>query len=314
MRSARIDLKKIRTVPLKNRPSKVKKEFLSRLPKKPVGFRGFWNSIPPILCGKDIKALVDTIVRAREKGKPVIFSFGAHVIKCGLSPFLIDLARRGVITAFASNGASAVHDFELALCGHTSEDVAKRLKDGSFGMTRETGEFLNSAARVAHGKRQGLGFTVGQQIEASKLPFRSQSVYASSFKLGIPFTVHVGIGTDIIYQHPQCDGASWGWASHKDFITFADSVSRLGQGGVLINFGSAVIMPEVFLKALTVARNLGYKVSGFTTANFDMIRQYRPAQNIVTRPVQGSGRGYDFTGHHEIMLPLLYSAIIDAIK
>jgi hypothetical protein len=308
----RIDLSRVKTYTLCTRPSKVTTDaFASRL-SRPLSFGRFWDSLPSILAGKNIKNLVKLIVKARDKGKPVILTFGAHVIKCGLSPLLIDLAGRGFVTAFASNGASTVHDFELAYSGQTSEDVAVRLEDGSFGMTRETGEFLNRAAKAARDAGEGLGYTIGREIEAARLPNRSLSVYANAYRKGIPFTVHVAVGTDIIYQHPQCDGGAWGQASYTDFLTFADTVSRLGNGGVLINFGSAVILPEVFLKALTVCRNLGYNVRNFTTANFDMIRQYRPQQNIVHRPTRTSGQGFDFTGHHEIMLPLLYAALVDA--
>jgi hypothetical protein len=306
-----IDLSGIKTVSLKKRPSKVDKSDFAKTLKKPVSFKEFWRSMPEIFAGKNIKKLVNLILKARKKGKPVICCFGAHVLKCGLAPLLIDLAERGVITAFASNGASSIHDFELASSGFTSEDVAARLKDGSFGMTRETGEFLNNAAIKAYNEQEGLGYSIGREIEQNKLPNRRLSIYASAYRLKVPMTTHVAIGTDIIYQHPCCDGAAWGNASYTDFLLFADSVSRLGQGGVLLNFGSAVIMPEVFLKALTVTRNLGHKVFDFTTANFDMVRQYRPITNIVSRPVKDGGSGFDFAGHHEIMLPLLYAALID---
>jgi hypothetical protein len=311
MHNSIIDLSKIKTIPLKIRTSKVKKSDFAKTLKKPVSFKNFLGAMPEILAGKNFRDLVNLIFQARKKGKPVICAFGAHVLKCGLAPLLIDLAEKGIITAFASNGASTIHDFELAYAGFTSEDVAVRLKDGSFGMARETGEFVNGAARAAFEKKQGLGYTVGSQIENKKLPNRKLSIYAAAFRLNIPITVHVAIGTDIIYQHPQCDGAAWGYASYQDFQIFAKNISDLGSGGVFLNFGSAVIIPEVFLKALTVVRNLGYKVFDFTTANFDMIRQYRPITNIVNRPTQGSGRGFDFTGHHEIMLPLLYAALID---
>jgi hypothetical protein len=314
MKSSRIDLAKVKTVSLLVRPSKVQKESFAHPLESSAGFRDFWKALPSILAGKNLKNLVESIIKAREKGKPVICTFGAHVIKCGLSPLLIDLARRGIITAFASNGASTVHDFELALSGQTSEDVAARLVDGSFGMTRETGEFLNTAAKTAAAEDRGLGETIGREIGKSRLLNRSLSIYWNAYKLKVPFTVHVAIGTDIIYQHPQCDGGAWGKASYSDFLRFADTVSLMGDGGVLLNFGSAVILPEVFLKALTVCRNLGHPVFGFTTANFDMIRQYRPQQNIVTRPTQGNGQGYDFIGHHEIMLPLLYAALINSGK
>lgn len=300
----KIDLTRIKTVSLKKRPSKVKKSDFARELKKPIKFNDFWDSMPEILAGNNLKNLVKSVIKAKSAKKPVILSFGAHVIKCGLAPIIIDLMAKGFITALATNGASTIHDFELANSGQTSEDVEKRLQDGSFGMTRETGIFLNNAAKEASIGNSGLGETVGRKILSNKLPNAKLSIFANAYKLGIPVTVHVGIGTDIIYQHPQCDGAAWGKASYSDFLKFAENISGLGNGGVIINFGSAVILPEVFLKALTVCRNLGYKVYNFTTANFDMIKQYRPMQNIVSRPTMKGGQGYDFVGHHEIMLPL----------
>ncbi|OGS17913.1 MAG: hypothetical protein A2219_01870 [Elusimicrobia bacterium RIFOXYA2_FULL_50_26] len=311
---SRIDLSRITTVSLHKRPSKVKTDHFAKTLKSPVKFNDFLDSIPGILIGNSFKNLVKSVLAARKKNKPVILTFGAHLLKCGLGPLVIDLLERGFITAIATNGASSIHDFELACTGRTSEDVSARLKDGSFGMTRETGEFLNNAAARAASENRGLGETIGRCIEEARLPHRNLSVFAAAHRLKVPLTVHVAIGTDIIYQHPQCDGAAWGKASYNDFLKFADSVSRMGSGGALLNFGSAVILPEVFLKALTVARNLGYKVFNFTTANFDMIRQYRPHQNIVSRPTEGNGRGYDFTGHHEIMFPLLYASLIDGVE
>lgn len=305
-----IDLRKITTVSLRNRPSKVNKNLFAKQLKKPVHFNTFLKSLPDILAGKNFNNLVKLILNARKKNKPVIMMFGAHVLKCGLAPIVIDLMKRGIVTALATNGASTVHDFELSLFGQTSEDVAERLKDGSFGMTKETGLFLNRAASLAAEKNNGLGETIGSEIEGEKLPNRNFSIFAAAYRQHIPITVHVAIGTDIIYQHPTCDGAAWGKASYNDFLKFADSVSKLGHGGVVLNFGSAVILPEVFLKSLTVCRNLKYDVFDFTTANFDMTRQYRPIQNIVSRPTQDSGQGYDFCGHHEIMLPLLYASLI----
>ncbi|MFH1369265.1 MAG: hypothetical protein ABII64_09085 [Elusimicrobiota bacterium] len=311
MKINKIDLSKIKTVSLINRPSKVKKTDFGSLLKKPVKFRAFINSIPSILAGNNLKNLIKDILRAKYRGKPVIFAFGAHVIKCGLSPLVIDLCDRGLITALATNGASTVHDFELSLSGKTSEDVSERLKNGSFGMTKETGEFLNNAAKHAAREDKGLGEVIGKEIAKGRFKFKNLSIFSNAFVSQVPVTVHSAIGTDIVYQHPQCDGAAWGKASYNDFLKFAGLVSNLGSGGVLLNFGSAVILPEVFLKALTICRNLGYKTHGFTTANFDMIHQYRPMQNIVTRPTQTGGRGYYFIGHHEIMLPLLYAALID---
>lgn len=314
MKSQKIDLSRIKTVSLVNRPSKVKRSDFAGVLKKPVKFSAFIDSIPPILAGNNFKNLVKCILKARAGDKPVIFAFGAHVIKCGLSPMVIDLINKGIITAIATNGASTVHDFELAYSGKTSEDVAERLKNGSFGMTRETGEFLNNAAKHAAREDKGLGFEIGKEIAGSRFKNRELSIFAAAYKAQIPATVHVAVGTDIIYQHPQCDGAAWGKASYSDFLKFASTVSNIGSGGVMLNFGSAVILPEVFLKALTVCRNLGYKAHNFTTANFDMIHQYRPMQNIVSRPTMTGGSGYSFIGQHEIMLPLLYAALIDGDK
>jgi hypothetical protein len=311
MKFNKIDLSKVKTVSLMTRPSKVNRADFSRVLQKPFNFSKFLDSMPCILAGKNFKNLIKSMFTARARNKPVIFAFGAHVIKCGLSPLVIDLCNRGFINALATNGASAVHDYELSLSGKTSEDVAARLKNGTFGMTRETGEFLNNAAKHAAREEKGLGETIGREISSSKNRFKELSIFAAAHKLGIPATVHTAIGTDIVYQHPQCDGAAWGKASYSDFLKFAGVVSEIGGGGVLINFGSAVILPEVFLKALTVCRNLGYKAHNFTTANFDMIRHYRPMENIVTRPTQGEGHGYYFIGHHEIMLPLLYATLIN---
>ncbi len=306
-----IDLRKVKTVSLLTRPSKVQTSLFAKPVKNHSSFQNFWDSLPSVLAGKNLKNLVQLILKAREKNKPVILSFGAHVLKCGLSPLIIDLMKKGFITALATNGASSIHDFELSFSGHTSEDVAERLTDGSFGMTRQTGEFLNAAALMAATSGEGLGATIGREIEKHRLPNRRLSVFAQAHRSSLPITVHVAIGTDIIYQHPQCDGAAWGKASYRDFILFAESVSNLGAGGVFLNFGSAVIIPEVFLKSLTVCRNLGYKVFNFTTANFDMIQHYRPHQNIVTRPTRNGGQGFSFTGHHEIMLPLLHAALVN---
>jgi hypothetical protein len=309
----KIDLTKIKTYPLSGRPSKVNTTLFAKKLKKPLSFKDFYNSLPDILAGKNLKDLVKSIFIAKRLGKPVILTFGAHLIKCGLGPLVVDLCKRGVITVLATNGASSVHDFEIACLGQTSEDVAERLKNGSFGMTFETGDFLNGAAKKAAAESLGLGCVIGREIKKKRLPNQAVSIFENAYDLGIPITVHVAIGTDIVYQHPQCDGASWGKASYSDFLDFCSSVSGLGRGGVLMNFGSAVILPEVFLKALTICRNLGYDVRDFTTANFDMIRQYRPRENIVSRPTMSGGRGFDFIGQHEIMFPLLYAAIINGL-
>ena len=277
-------------------------------------FRNFLDSLPDILKAKDLRDVVSAIVLARKKNKPVMFLMGAHVIKCGLSPIVIELIQRGIVTSVALNGAGIIHDFELAFCGETSEDVLSALKDGSFGMARETADFINSAA--TEGARRGCGFgeALGIKIERESLKFKDLSIAYACFKKKVPLTVHVAIGTDIIHQHASFSGADTGEASARDFRRFTEEVSKLGNGGVVVNIGSAVILPEVFLKALSVARNLTGKVKGFTTVNMDMNFHYRPFQNIVSRPVAGSGRGYYLIGHHEIMLPLLAQAVVDRIR
>ena len=235
---------------------------------------------------------------------------GAHVIKVGLSPLIVDLLKRRVITHVAMNSAASIHDVETAMWGHTSEDVAANLMDGTFGMSKETGDFINNA--LVKGMKEtsaGYGETLARNILANKGRNQSVSILANCYTLEIPVTVHAAIGTDIIHQLATMDGAATGELSFRDFKVFVNSVKDLMNGGVVLNFGSAVIMPEVFLKALTVARNLGYKAKGFSTANFDMIRQYRPQMNVVERPTQKHGRGYNFTGHHELMFPLLAAMI-----
>ncbi|MDI6757711.1 MAG: hypothetical protein QME32_06805 [Endomicrobiia bacterium] len=309
MKASKIDLRRIKRIALDGRPGKVATEFFAN----PASSR-LSGIIPDILAGKNIKSLVAAIRAARSKGRPVVLAYGAHLIKCGLSPLVISLIEKGWVTACATNGAGIIHDFEIARVGRTSEEVADTIKDGSFGMVRDTGVFLNETARAAALKGAGLGETFGQAVLKSDFRYKKLSIAAVSARKKIPFTVHVAIGTDIIYQHPECDGASWGAASYEDFLKFSAIVSRLGGGGVFMNFGSAVIIPEVFLKALSVARNLAGgagKIENFSTANFDMYRMYRPNQNIVSRPVAGSKTlaGYDFSGHHEIMLPLLYSLL-----
>lgn len=298
----KIDLSKIKRISIKDRCSKVELNTFAKVGKSDDLF----SLIPDILVGKNFKNLIQSIIKAKKSKKPVIFCYGAHLIKCGLSPLVIDLIENGWITCVATNGAGIIHDFEISFCGHTSEEVADTIEDGSFGMVKETGVFLNNVAEVASDKNSGLGLSFGELIENSTFKYKKYSIGAACYRHKIPFCVHVAIGTDIIYQHPECDGANWGKASYNDFLKFTEVVSKLGGGGVLLNFGSAVIIPEVFLKALSIARNLGNNVTNFTTANFDMFRMYRPTQNIVKRPTQVSGQGYDFSGHHEIMLPLLY--------
>lgn len=304
--------KGIRTYSIRKRKSKVSAADLARIPKKGGTFKDFFDFLPDILGAKDFKDVVAAIVEARKKRKTIAVGMGAHVIKTGLSPLIIDLMERGVINSVSMNGAGIVHDFELAYSGSTSEDVDSELKSGAFGMAEETGCLINKAIKKGAKKGFGLGRSVGEMIGKSRYPYKRLSILAAGARLGIPVTVHVAIGTDIIHIHPQMDGAATGKASIKDFQLFAGVVSSL-EAGVYINIGSAVIMPEVFLKAITLSRNLGYKVKNFTTVNMDFIQHYRPITNVVRRPTMGGGRGFRLTGHHEIMVPLLYAGIVEGI-
>lgn len=306
-----IDVTGVKTISIKGRKSKVTpKDFAKPLDAMRASFKDFANSLPHILVAEELRDLVNDIVLARKKNKPIILMMGAHVIKVGLSPLIIDLLKRGIITHVAMNSAASIHDVETAMWGKTSEDVAVNLMNGTFGMSKETGDFINLAlTKEMKESNAGYGETLGKRIVAAKARNKSLSILAKCYELGVPVTVHAAIGTDIIHQQATMDGAATGELSYRDFKVFVNSIKYLINGGVVLNFGSAVIMPEVFLKALTVARNLGYKVKGFSTANFDMIRQYRPQMNVVERPTQKFGRGYNFTGHHEIMFPLLYAII-----
>jgi hypothetical protein len=274
-------------------------------------FSAFLESLPAVLKADELKAVARAVVAARRRGKPVIIMLGGHVIKTGCAPVLAGLAGDHFITHLASNGAAAIHDTELARFGHTSEDVASQLEDGSFGMAADTALLVNDAARRAADGQEGFGEAVGALLIEENPPHVQRALIACAHRLKIPYTLHVAMGTDIVHQHPTASGAAIGEASLRDFRVFSSSVSKLGGGGVVINLGSAVIMPEIFLKALAVARNLGHPVKDFTTANFDMIQHYRPGVNVVQRPVLAGGSGYAITGHHEIMIPLLAAAIYE---
>lgn len=306
-----LDPTNIKTYVASDRASKVKTGELAVPPHKGMSVRGFLSGLPGILKARDLQTIANAIVEAKKKNRAVIAMFGGHVIKCGCAPVLLSMARKGFITCFASNGAAAVHDAELAAWGQTSEDVAAQLEDGSFGMARDTAEILNSAAKVARQKSEGFGQSLGCLLLERGYPYVKNSIAAGSFGLKIPYTVHAAIGTDIVHQHPDADGAAIGESSLRDFRIFAAQAARLGEGGVLLNLGSAVIMPEVFLKALSLARNLGYPVRNFIAVNMDMIQHYRPAVNVVQRPVAGGGQGFSITGHHEIMIPLLAAAVCE---
>lgn len=308
-----IDPAGIRTYPLASRPSRVTVRD-GAAPWQPGGtFLAFLRTLPDQLAAKELREVAAAILAAKRNGRPVILGMGAHVIKVGLSPIVIDLLERGLVTALALNGACAVHDFELAYAGFTSEDVDAQLAQGEFGMAEETGRQLNEAAAEAAKRGLGLGRALGEHLLALKAPHLSVSLTAACARLNLPCTIHVALGTDIVHMHPACDGAAVGAATHRDFRLLAAVVADLDGGGVFLNVGSAVLLPEVFLKALTLARNLRPRVQDFVTVNLDFIQHYRPSQNVVRRPVALGGRGYALTGHHEIMLPLLAAALVEGV-
>ena len=309
-----LDPRGVKTYPLASRPSKVSVADAARPWRAGGTFRDYLDSLPNHLAAQSLRQVVAAVLEARRRGKPVILGLGAHVIKVGLSPILVDLLGRGLVTAVATNGAGAVHDFELATAGFTSEDVEAQLAGGEFGMAEETGRVINEA--VVEGVRRGLGFgrALGARILSDRPAHVAQSVFATCARLDLPCTVHVALGTDIVHMHPACDGAAVGEATQRDFHLLAGVVADLGDGGVYLNVGSAVLLPEVFLKALTLARNLGHRVSDFVTANLDFIQHYRPTQNVVRRPVAQGGHGYALTGHHELLVPLLAAALIEGAE
>lgn len=308
-----LNLNKVKTYSIKARYSKVRKEDFAQAPGRGKSFSSFYNSLPNILKAKDIRAIVKAIVEARRRRKSVIFMAGAHVIKCGLNPVLIELMKRKIITCIALNGAGIIHDFELAFQGRTSEDVTENLKSGKFGMGRETAEFINQAVVEGVADGLGLGAAVARKISTAKLPHKNLSLLYNAYKHKVPVCVFVAIGTDIIHQHPSFNAGFTAEGSQRDFVRLTEEIARLNNGGVVLNFGSTVIMPEVFLKALNLSRNLGSTVKNFTTANFDMLHHYRPRENVVTRPVASGGNGYYIIGHHEIMLPLLAQAVMEKL-
>jgi hypothetical protein len=299
----------LKTSSLRDRGSKVSADDFARVCPSDVSMGEFIGGLPNILGGRDLKELLEIYRSARKKSRARLWAMGAHVIKVGLNPVLIDLLKEGWITGLALNGACCIHDFELAFAGHTSEDVAAQIKGGQFGISRETGEFLNKAAASAGELDIGLGEAVGRAIAASSLPHKEGSLLAAAYELDIPVTVHVAIGTDTIHFFPGCDGRAMGQASLRDFHLFSALVKGLDSGGVFLNVGSAVVLPEIFLKAVSYVRNLGFPLNGFSTAVFDFLFHYRPHQNVATRPLSGEGKGYYFIGQHEILLPLLASAL-----
>ena len=305
-----VDLKRVRTLSIKDRPSKVRPELLGGVPRAGATVGEFLDVLPDILKAADFRAVARALAEAHRRGRAVVWMMGAHPIKCGLSPILVEMIRRGWITTLCMNGAGAIHDFELANFGHTSEDVETGLADGSFGMVRETAEGIFAALREGEPAGLGAGEAIGRALAASGAPHGELSILRACFEANAPATLHIGIGTDIIHQQPAADGALMGEMSMRDFRLLAGQLPELDDGGVVVNLGSAVLLPEVFLKTLTVARNLGHRVENFTAVNFDMIQHYRANMNVVARPTRtGGGRGYSLTGHHEIMIPLLFAAV-----
>jgi deoxyhypusine synthase len=303
----------VRTVPARTRKSKVRRAQEAKPHRAGASFEAFLAGLPGILAAADLRAVIEASARAARRDKLLLWGFGAHLIKVGCAPLVVDLMERGFVSGVLMNGAGCVHDLELAMMGRTSEDVGPALDDGSFGMARETTQRLNAAIRAGHEAGLGMGAAIGREILEGRYPHKERSVLAVAARLGLPVTVHAAIGTDIHHMHAGADGAALGATSFRDFETLAGLVATL-EGGVLFNVGSAVILPEVFLKALALARNLGYRVRRFTTVNLDFMRQYRPSVNVVERPTRLGGRGISLIGHHEIMLPLLAAALVEASK
>jgi len=308
-----LDLSRLLRTSLYSRKSKVSFRGFGVPPRRGMSFARFLDGLPDYLAARDFRAVVDAIVRARGRGAPVLLGIGAHFIKVGLSPLLLRALRDGVFTGVAMNGAGAIHDVELALAGKTSEDVAAHLADGSFGMAKETAWFLHAALGKGIPAGMGFGAAVGKAIAGSKARYRGKSLLAQAYRLGVPATVHVAVGADIVHMHPEADGAAIGEGSLRDFRTFCGLVAGM-EGGVYVNVGSAVILPEVFLKAVSVARNLGRPLRRITTVNMDFLRHYRPDVNVVSRPTQAGGKGYHLIGPHEILFPLLMAAVAERRK
>ncbi|MBI1746013.1 MAG: hypothetical protein HYR55_05410 [Acidobacteria bacterium] len=305
------DLSKVRTYPLRDRPSKVCYSSFARTFHKGGSFLDFLASLPEILAGADLRALITALAEAKSHGRAILWGLGGHVIKVGLGPTLIDLMTHGFVSGLAINGSAMIHDFEIALVGATSEDVEAELGHGRFGMAEETGRFINEAINAGFLQGLGLGESVGRFLASLKPEFADYSLLAQAYRLGIPVTVHLAIGTDIINNHPTTNGAALGEGSHIDFRLFSTLVEEIHNGGVYLNVGSAVVLPEVFLKAVTLVRNAGASLERFTTVNLDFVQHYRPTQNVVKRPTKNSGQGLALTGHHEILIPLIAAALIE---
>jgi len=313
------DLDAVRTIPVARRPNKVGAEEFAHPPGDNRTFGAFLAALPDVLVARDFLRVVDAIASATRRERGVVVMLGGHIVKTGLAPLLIDLMRRRVISHVAMNGSASIHDFEIARFGGTSEDVASGLRDGSFGMVEETGREMNEAfirgSREEHGMGEALARALDRSDVDGRLAHPELSVLLSAYRLDVPTTVHAALGAEVIHQHPSASGAAIGDTSHRDFRRLAHSLTRLNDGGVVLNLGSAVIMPEVFLKALTIARNLHEgRPRNFVSCDLDMQRHYRPRMNVVQRPTLDSGKGYEITGHHELMVPLLAWAVVEKLS
>src|SRR4030095_4286554 len=298
------------TYPLSSRPSKIGSGDFAKPSAGATPLRTFIGNMPNILAARELRDLATIIKSAKQNGRAIIIGIGGHVIKTGLAPILIDLMERGYVSAIAMNGSAMIHDFEIAVVGATSEDVDATLGSVSFGMAEETGRIINEAVKEGAIDKIGMGEAIGRKLQSMNLSNAKQSLLYAAYVASVPVTVHVALGTDIVHIHPSADGASIGQTTLQDFRLLCSLVKDLDSGGVYLNFGSAVVLPEVFLKTITVVRNLGFKLQDFYTANFDFIQEYRPLTNVVRRPVAGTGRGFSFVGHHEIMIPLLAASIL----
>jgi len=309
-----MEFRRLKTVDVHARGGKVRLEHLARPYRKGAGVAGLLDSLPKLLAAEDLRALVGAILKARRRRRAILWGMGGHVVKCGLAPVIIDLMERGFVTGLAMNGSTAIHDFELAVAGHTSEDVEAVLPDGSFGAAEQTGREMNAAFEEAAREGCGAGEALGRRVIAVASPGgRAVSLLAAAWERSVPVTVHIAVGTDTLHVHPAAKGEAIGAATHYDFRLFCSLVRELDGGGVYLNVGSAVVLPEVFLKAVSAVRNLGYPLREFTTANLDFLQHYRPRVNVVNRPhAEAAGRGIALTGHHEIMIPLLAAALIEA--
>ncbi len=310
-----LGLEDVNTYPLKERPSKVSVKDFARPVEEDATLSDFLSSLPNILAVQSLRELAARVVRARELQRPIIWGIGGHVVKTGLAPVIIALMRRGYVSAIVANGSVLVHDAEIALVGSTSEDVDASLGAGAFGGAEETGKLLNEAAREGARDGIGLGEAMGRALLKLEPPHREHSLLCAAYEMRVPFTAHLSIGADIAHFHPAADGASLGAATHTDFRLLAELVRRMNGGGCYLNIGSAVLLPEIFLKAVTLVRNLNHPLTDLTTANFDFIQSYRPLTNVVRRPnADGAGRGYAITGHHELTIPLLAAEIMEQEK